>query len=560
METTRTSHSPLRRRSQRIPLAVPLLVTSLDPSVKFAERCETVSVSSHGCRLRAPRPLEPGVKLRLDILHTDRTTAASVVHCEPMGPMAKLWEISLELEEAENFWGIQFPPEDWAASALTKERPSPEARAPSAAATAVPPRQPAPRPPPAPAAPPTATAPPRKEEPAPAPTVRTPAAAAAPPRPATPTQPYPAAPTSVDQTTQDLERLWREKAKAIAAEFEDSYRQSLGDLLVRLRADLEERAAADWERLRQQTLQEIEPRAQQVLEQIEQESEQRRQHATEAETKLQAFRELQEKVEEQLRTVGDTVQEQVAQEREQLLARTREELEKLEAGVRQQVDREREQRTQDAAALRGQLEEIHQVRDYVESLIRLLPQTVDQRVQDGIATTLDHIRARMEEEFTTQREAQGEQLERHLFRLADQTGADLRQKLLEDLDRQQRELLDRVEVRLEEVRALETNPRQYAGQMGSELAGKSEQLRSELGGRLDQQAARHQQAFTARVEEYTGQLNQRAENTLRNLGGQVWTSLKQQLEEEFGRRQQELRQNLETAQTETARLEARAEK
>ena len=45
------------RRSTRLPLEIPLRVTSLDPKVKFAEDCNTVTVNAHGCGLMSPKRL-----------------------------------------------------------------------------------------------------------------------------------------------------------------------------------------------------------------------------------------------------------------------------------------------------------------------------------------------------------------------------------------------------------------------------------------------------------------------------------------------------------------------
>jgi len=113
-----------RRRSRRLPLAVPLFVSSQDPTKEFSENCETIWINAHGCSLRSPKPLHPGDIVRLDVLHSDRKTQARVVHAEAIG---NAWEIGLELDKAENFWGVNFPPEDWV-SAVSE--------APAAAATA----------------------------------------------------------------------------------------------------------------------------------------------------------------------------------------------------------------------------------------------------------------------------------------------------------------------------------------------------------------------------------------------------------------------------------------
>ena len=111
-----TSSDPLateRRRSQRIPLEVTLFVRSLDPLPTFYGRVLTLQVSSHGCVLHAPRPLKRGTELRLDVLSSNRTTTARVVHSDPTGTHLKTWTIALELDKPANFWGVQSPPSNW---------------------------------------------------------------------------------------------------------------------------------------------------------------------------------------------------------------------------------------------------------------------------------------------------------------------------------------------------------------------------------------------------------------------------------------------------------------
>ncbi|MEE8201627.1 MAG: hypothetical protein V3R29_10710 [Candidatus Acidoferrales bacterium] len=541
MESTKTAQSWARRRSQRIPLTVPLLVSSLDPSLKFSERCETVSVSKHGCILRAPRELPPGASLRLDIPHTNRAATAHVVHSELEHPGSKSARIGLELDQAENFWGIQFPPEDWAGTALGRERQEQETPPPAS---------------PSPAAQATAGARPTAE--APTPSVAPSAAAAPLRRPATTTAPSPASPTA-EQKVKNLESVLRDKAKSISAEFEDSYRQSLGDLLLRLRADLEEHSAKDWERLRAQAAEGLRTMVGELRQQVEQESQQRRQTESQTEATLQALQQQREQIEARLQSVGDFLREQVTTEREQLLSQTRDELKKLEEQFRQQVEVELARRTGATRELENTLEGIQQERNYVESLIRALPHTVDQQVQEGVSGTLQQIRTRLEEEFSAQREEQVEQLEQHLRETARDAEGDLRQKLFEDLERHEREFLDRINVRLGEVQAVEGGLRQYAQKTTTNLARQGEELRTRLEEQLHEQLARRQEEFGAQLEKKRQELNQRAEQVLRNLGEQTWTSLKQGLTGEFDQRQQELRQDLEIVQAQTGRLEERAE-
>lgn len=549
METVRTSELPLRRRSQRIPLAVPLFVTSLDPQVEFGERCETLVVSNHGCEIRATKPLPQNTTLRLDVMHSKQVTTAHVVRCEPAGLGGKGWQIALALDKAENFWGIKFPPEDWleGSKKVVEEQPAAE----EARAADEPP-----------SGPPSASAGAPAAPAAPAAAMSTPPAGATPPKPVpppprmeTPAAPPPAAvqgltppeaarsaaPPDSDQAPARFEALLREKAKGISAEFEDSYRRSLGDLLVRLRADLEERATADWTGWRDQARLSLVGVAMEVRQQISQETEQRRRQMAELDTKLQALQTLQAQIEARLGTADETLREQLARERDQWAAQTREATQALLQEMHQQA-RGLAGSAQPTAELQAQLEEVRRTRDYVESLVRLLPETVDQRVREGVAATLERVRDRMEEEFTAQREGQTEELVQHLLRVAQQSGDDLRQKLLEDLDRSEREFLDRVQVRLEEARAVEGGLREDARRLADDLTGKAAELRAALVASLDQQAQ---------------QLNLRAETAMRKLGEQTWNALYQRLRSAFDDRQQALQQRLQSVETAAVGLEGR---
>ncbi len=96
------------RRSTRLPLEVPVLVTSLDASVPFSEQCNTTLVNAHGCGLIAPRALAHGIQVRLEIVSAKRHTTARVAEVVPLGGDPETWLVGLELEVPGNFWGIEY--------------------------------------------------------------------------------------------------------------------------------------------------------------------------------------------------------------------------------------------------------------------------------------------------------------------------------------------------------------------------------------------------------------------------------------------------------------------
>ena len=105
------------RRSSRIPAAVPILVTSLEPETHFSEVCETLVVSAHGCAMRSPVRLKTGAPLHFHS-KDGRETTAQVVSCQPIGSDSQSWKLGARLDQPENFWGLQSCPKDWVAGSV----------------------------------------------------------------------------------------------------------------------------------------------------------------------------------------------------------------------------------------------------------------------------------------------------------------------------------------------------------------------------------------------------------------------------------------------------------
>ena len=112
------SNVPTLRRSSRVPITVPVLVTSLDPGYNFSEVCETLVVSAHGCAMRAPIKLETGIPLHFHS-QEGRVTTAEVVYCQPLGPDRQSWRLGARFDRPGNFWGLQTCPKDWSRLPVT---------------------------------------------------------------------------------------------------------------------------------------------------------------------------------------------------------------------------------------------------------------------------------------------------------------------------------------------------------------------------------------------------------------------------------------------------------
>jgi len=108
------SYSPSNlRRSSRVPVNVPVLVTSLEPGARFSEVCETLVVNAHGCSMRSQVKLAAGVVVHFHSKE-GRETTAKVVYCQPLDSDREGWRLAARLDRPENFWGLKAFPDDWA--------------------------------------------------------------------------------------------------------------------------------------------------------------------------------------------------------------------------------------------------------------------------------------------------------------------------------------------------------------------------------------------------------------------------------------------------------------
>ena len=113
------SDSLVLRRSSRVPMNVPILVTSVAEPHTFSQMCETMVVSAHGCSLRSTAKLDAGVPVHF---RTDdgKWAIAHIVDCQPNGNSG--WVLGARLDKPTNFWGLTACPEDWTPQ---NEKPSP---------------------------------------------------------------------------------------------------------------------------------------------------------------------------------------------------------------------------------------------------------------------------------------------------------------------------------------------------------------------------------------------------------------------------------------------------
>ena len=107
-------HKNTTRSGTRIPCAIPVKLTSLEPTRPFAASCLVVLVNPQGCVARFHCPVEIGTLVQLEGLPSKRSVTARVVNCISLGEYEKFWLLGLSLTEPGNVWGIKDAPRDWA--------------------------------------------------------------------------------------------------------------------------------------------------------------------------------------------------------------------------------------------------------------------------------------------------------------------------------------------------------------------------------------------------------------------------------------------------------------
>jgi hypothetical protein len=108
-----------KRRSTRVVQAVPLTVSGVDAAgQQFQERTSTLFVSCHGCLYKSTHLVLKNAQVTLEVPHPvhgrgPRRVLARVAGIQRPRTPNDLFQISVELENPGNVWGLAFPPPDW---------------------------------------------------------------------------------------------------------------------------------------------------------------------------------------------------------------------------------------------------------------------------------------------------------------------------------------------------------------------------------------------------------------------------------------------------------------
>jgi hypothetical protein len=97
------------RRSTRLRVEIPVIVTSMDRRHPFSAEC----VGPQGCGFRASQGLPLETPVLLGDLPGGGSASGRVASCLPLGNDGKYYLIGVALYNHGNVWGIIDPPADW---------------------------------------------------------------------------------------------------------------------------------------------------------------------------------------------------------------------------------------------------------------------------------------------------------------------------------------------------------------------------------------------------------------------------------------------------------------
>jgi hypothetical protein len=107
------------RRSTRLRVEIPMVVTSLDRRHSFSAHCIALVVSPQGCGFRTTQPLPLETPVTLSDLPGGGTASGRVASCLPLGTDGKFFLVGVSLYNHGNVWAITDPPDDWNCSPHT---------------------------------------------------------------------------------------------------------------------------------------------------------------------------------------------------------------------------------------------------------------------------------------------------------------------------------------------------------------------------------------------------------------------------------------------------------
>ena len=100
------------RRSTRLSLQIPVVVTSLDPAWAFREECKTLFVSAHGCAIVVRERLRDDTPVMMKLVSNGASKTGRVVLAVPLLESVS-GLLGVEFDRPGTFWEVENPPADW---------------------------------------------------------------------------------------------------------------------------------------------------------------------------------------------------------------------------------------------------------------------------------------------------------------------------------------------------------------------------------------------------------------------------------------------------------------
>lgn len=123
------------RRSTRLSISIPVVISGDDAAGKsFTETVRTLIVNKHGGKIATAHRVNKGTELTIENRALGVVAKATVVWMGGKHEEPDVHHLGVQLLEAQNVWGIVFPPEDWSQelqgeeSAVGAEAPAQETR------------------------------------------------------------------------------------------------------------------------------------------------------------------------------------------------------------------------------------------------------------------------------------------------------------------------------------------------------------------------------------------------------------------------------------------------
>ena len=114
------------RRSKRLTLSVSIVVSGVDADENsFSVIVHTQVINQHGGKIAMTNRLTMGTEVSLENRALGVVAKAHVVWCGEKDGAQDLRPVMLRLLEAQNVWGITFPPDDWGPESAGQSPPAP---------------------------------------------------------------------------------------------------------------------------------------------------------------------------------------------------------------------------------------------------------------------------------------------------------------------------------------------------------------------------------------------------------------------------------------------------